>query len=316
MEYRLGSLGTGGTWIQKRKHTGFVRPVHSLDPVNGNGYWKSQVVGIKIEMNENVITLLRGLRRAGFVVLGPFDFLYRVINHKRELPPLGLRQQVGDLSDFEGSGGEYIVYLKLLCGLKPGDKLLDIGCGCGLITLDTTGAGSLARYLGKDGLYIGMDTNKGLIKWCSKNIKALNTWFFPIEENTIPFKDEAFNVILFKSVFTHLLQDKTENYLREIKRLLIPGGKCLTTFFLLNLEQKISIGLGLSKLNFRYEKGNVAYIREARPELAVAYKEEFILETVEQVGLVVDSIRYGTWSGRIDGLSFQDIIILKRKEDA
>ena len=105
--------------------------------------------------NEKLITLLRGTRTVLQTLAEPIDWASRMLNNKHGYPPLRIRQLVGGLNDFEGSCGEYVAYLKLLCGLKEGDKLLDIGCGCGLITLDTTGAGSLLDYLGRTGIYVG-----------------------------------------------------------------------------------------------------------------------------------------------------------------
>lgn len=254
-------------------------------------------------MNETLITMLRGVRTSLQILFEPVDFLSRFGNNKKGYPPLWLRQQVGDLRDFEGSGGEYIVYLKLLCDLKSGDRLLDVGCGCGLITLDTTGAGSLLDYLGRDGRYVGLDTNRRLINWCRKHLRGI---FLHVDGKSLLFEEDTFDVVLAKSLFTHLLASETENYLKEIKRLLRPNGKCLATFFLLN-EQELK-----GRFKFEYKNGPIAFRRKTRPKLTLAYDEKYLLELIKEVGLVVEQKRYGTWSGRQDGLSFQDIVIMRR----
>jgi ubiquinone/menaquinone biosynthesis C-methylase UbiE len=37
-----------------------------------------------------------------------------------------------------------------------------------------------------------------------------------------------------KSLFTHIRPAEVENYLREMARVLKPGGRCLAAFFMLN----------------------------------------------------------------------------------
>jgi len=263
-------------------------------------------------MNESIITLLRGMRTTLQMVVEPLDLTVRLLNNKRGYPPLRLRQSVGNLNDFEGSGGEYLAYLKLLCDLRPGERLLDIGCGCGLITLDLTGSKPLMEYLGPSGWYVGMDTDKTLLRWGQRHTKYPNCWFRHIDAQdakkyAFPFEDRMFDVILLKSVFTHLLPGETENYLKEIKRLLSGAGRCLATFFLLNETSDIPTG----RYTFKYRDGPVSYERETKPKLAVAYKEDWLAKLLNEIGLAFD-IYYGTWLGRQEGLSFQDVVVMRR----
>lgn len=252
--------------------------------------------------SENVMTLLRGSRAALQTVVGPIDLAARLLNNKKGYPSLRLRQSVGSLNDFEGSGGEYAAYLKLLCGLKPEEDLLDIGCGCGLMALDVTGS-PLSNYVHN---YVGVDINKDAIVWCQEHIKHPYWHFIHLEGPPLPLPNSSFDVILAKSVFTHMLLEEVEEYLRWIKRLLRPGGRCLATFFLLNDVSEPSSG----RLTFAHQDGPVSYERETRPRLAVAYEEEWLLDLLRRVGFTYD-VHHGSWSGNQSGLSFQDIIILR-----
>jgi hypothetical protein len=258
-------------------------------------------------MREVKYSLLRKTRTLLQTAMEPIDYAARLLNNKKGYPPLRLRQQVGDLKDFEGSGGEYLAYLKLLCGLKPGDKLLDIGCGCGLILLDTTGAGSLAGYLGPNGRYVGLDINEELIDWCNKKIRRKHPTcqFGPPYPKEVLF-EYKFNVILAKSLFTHLLPNMAEVYLRLVWDKLAPGGKCLSTWFLLDGVKP------RGKYTFRYREGIVAYERETNKELAVAYDEKWLTGLLRKLGFSIQ-VWYGTWRGDRRGLSFQDIIVLRRQ---
>ena len=259
----------------------------------------------KKQLDENLISILRGIRTSLQVVAEPIDWAARFLNNKRGYPPLWLRQKVGDLNDFEGSGGEYIAYLKLLCGLKPGDELLDIGCGCGLMCLPLSENLVLPKYLKS---YVGMDTDKGLIDWCRENVKYGNCFFILLEDRDggyLPAESNSFDVILAKSLFTHLLKEETENYLNEIKRLLRLGGRCLATFFLLNeVEPK-------GRYTFKFVSYPEAYERITGKRAAVAYDEKWLLGLLKRMGFSVD-VYSGSWRGDGKGLSFQDIIILRR----
>lgn len=48
-----------------------------------------------------------------------------------------------------------------------------------------------------------------------------------------PSDSSTFDIILLKSVFTHIMPNKVDNYMKEISRMMKPSGKCLATLFLL-----------------------------------------------------------------------------------
>ena len=55
------------------------------------------------------------------------------------------------------------------------------------------------------------------------------------------------------------------------------------------------------------------YVYEHSPESASAYDEDYILNLLEKHGLKpIAPIYYGQWSGRKDGLSFQDMLVIER----
>jgi SAM-dependent methyltransferase len=98
--------------------------------------------------------------------------------------------------------------------------LLDFGCGCGRVT---------RRWAGLDGTAVhGADANEHAIAWCRANLPfarfASNGLAPPLEHG-----DESFDLVYALSVFTHLPEDLQHAWVRELARLLRPGGFLLLT---------------------------------------------------------------------------------------
>lgn len=256
------------------------------------------------------------MRHAAYLALGPLDYVVRVINGKRDLPPLHLRRHVGPLRSFEASGAEFQTYLRLLVQLRPDESILDIGCGCGLMAL------TLRDFMNDNGRYVGVDIHKPSINWCCRNIQPEHHNFEFVhlaasQRRTAPFRlpfpDHAFDVILVKSVFTHLRSEEAEVYLSEIARLLSERGRCLATFFLLNEQQDELKKRGLNQIAFEYGDETSGYSYKNSPESAVAFRERFVMGSLEKYELSLrQPVIDGTWSGLSEGLSFQDMLLIKR----
>lgn len=248
------------------------------------------------------------------------DTINRTIRGERHLPPWWLRDVGG--SDFKRTGEEFLRYFIELAHLPPQARVLEIGCGSGRMALPLT------RYL-QGGTYTGIDITPKSIAWCQQHISRRHPHFTFVHADlynkrynpdgklqanaySFPFDDQGFDFIFLTSVFTHLLPADTTHYLQEIARLLAPRGNALLTFFLLNERQAELAASGRNDIQFQYGEG--AYrIRDVDiPESAVAYQEDYIVEQLAMQGLALQNpIYYGTWSGRPDGLSYQDILLVQ-----
>lgn len=269
------------------------------------------------------LQVLRSTRTLGLSLLEPVDYASRVINNKRRLPPVHLRREVGDLSSFESSGGEFMAYCKLLANVHADERVLDIGCGCGLMAL------FFEDYLDSAGQYVGVDIQSRPVRWCRKHISSRSPNFKfihldlpsqrynpggdPQADFRIPEDDHSFDFIFAKSVFTHLLPKHVERYIAEISRLLSEDGRCLASVFLFTEGRTEVTGMHCH-LRFEYGNDTYRYQSEQIPETAVAYSESYIRRILSLHNLVLqEPIRYGAWSGRADGLSFQDLLVITRR---
>ena len=107
-------------------------------------------------------------------------------------------------------------------GLRPGDKLLDLGCG--------EGRHSISAFLQGDINVVGLDlsakdlaTAKGRL--ADFNIaadKIDHCLFIQGSGFTLPFADHTFDQVICSEVLEHIIE--YEKVLAEIKRVLKPGG--------------------------------------------------------------------------------------------
>ena len=243
-------------------------------------------------------------------------------NRFMPVPPPAL-MFCGD-GDFRAIGAEFLERLVQDAGLRPHERVLDIGCGIGRLALPIT------QYLNEAGTYDGVDPVADGIAWCQATITPAypNVRFRHLDlqhplynpsgalrtaETPLPFADGSFDVIAMVSVLTHLHEPEVLHYAAEAARLLAPGGRCFVTAFLMNAPARDALGAGKGRMGFDpAEPGPVYQSDKAAPLAGVAFDEDVLLERFLRHGLRrLRPAQYGHWSGR-DTPSFQDISVFER----
>lgn len=103
-------------------------------------------------------------------------------------------------------------------GLRPGERVLDVACGTGIV------ARLAAERVLPEGSVAGLDPNPAMLAVAREaaSAEASITWHHAPAEN-IPLEDERFDVVLC-GMGLQFFSDRTDG-LREIRRVLVPGGR-------------------------------------------------------------------------------------------
>jgi len=114
-----------------------------------------------------------------------------------------------------------------LAQIKAGDRVLDVGCGSGRLTM------AAQEWAGADGQAVGLDPSPEMIRVARKNAERAGSkakFELGVVES-LPFPDASFEVVLNRLMLHHLPGDLKQRGLAEMRRVLKPGGICLVVDF-------------------------------------------------------------------------------------
>ena len=111
--------------------------------------------------------------------------------------------------------------------LKPGDRVLDCGCGTGTLAVVAK------RIVGPGGRVEGIDLSKDQLKIATKKAIAegLDIEFQEGSIDELPFRDNEFDAVFSTLMLHHVPEEVKKGAFREMRRVLKPGGKIVIADF-------------------------------------------------------------------------------------
>lgn len=123
-----------------------------------------------------------------------------------------------------------------LIAVAPGESVLDLGCGPGELAM------ALARRVGPNGRVAGIDLSKALVAGARRKAKraglAIDYRVASVEQ--LPFADASVDVVVSSLVMHHLAPEVLARAVREIRRVLKPGGRV----FVIDFQSLAQAGTG------------------------------------------------------------------------
>jgi ubiquinone/menaquinone biosynthesis C-methylase UbiE len=104
-----------------------------------------------------------------------------------------------------------------LANVAAGDRVLDLGCGAGDLTADLAAAGARA---------VGVDVAQAAVRRARSRHPGLEFRLAPID-GPLPADDGVFDAVWASEVIEHVAD--TGQWLSEVRRVLVPGGRLLVT---------------------------------------------------------------------------------------
>jgi SAM-dependent methyltransferase len=185
----------------------------------------------------------------------------------------------------------------------------------------------LVGYLGPRGSYDGFDVSAEGIAWCRRHyaghphfrfrhLDLYNRYYNPggtgdAADVRFPYEDGSFDFVFLTSVVTHLTAQEARRYLGESRRVMARGGRLFVTFFMLDAEAERGMREGRAARTFDRVDSEVAVSDPEMPEAAVAYAAAWVRRTLADLGLSDVEVYPGSWSGRADATSYQDIVVAR-----
>jgi SAM-dependent methyltransferase len=275
-----------------------------------------------------LVEKLYGARGLIMPALDAIDLVVRRLRGQADFPPLSARQLVSgtfraSVAEFEAVGRAEARSWEDTMGLLPEHTVLDIGCGCGRV------ARHLLERLRPPGRYLGADVDARAIEWCQGRLAARHAGalFFhidafnsiynpgsrrPASDYRFPVPDGSVDRIGLSSVFTHMLPEDVQSYLREIARMLAPGGCAYAGVFLLAPHRLAGEAGPVVAARFPFARKGYAFTSEKYPDLEVAYDLDAWRSMVARAGLTLrEPVLWGTWPGT-EGYRPLDVALLDK----
>jgi SAM-dependent methyltransferase len=205
------------------------------------------------------------------------------------LPYFRSNESLADDERYIQSAVDLVDSLLRYTDLTPDTRLLDFGCGQGRF------ANALILAVPDFGYYCGIDTDIISIKWCQRWIQkyhpnfnfihtdAYHPRYNPVAKSRpeIPLQGSSFDIAFAHSVFSHMLEDDVQFYLKELHQILKTNGLVYLTAF---IEENVP----------DVEENPPGYLDKVSVGLLhrVRYAKSYFLNLVERCGFDLEDFQH------------------------
>lgn len=248
-------------------------------------------------------------RTALLMAAGPIDTIALRLNGRRWYPPIHLRRQAGPLAGFQQSAAEFVGILAAFGALTPSTRIVDVGSGPGALAV------AVHERLGPEGRYLGFDVHRPSVAWAQKHrpddrFSFRHHDYWNASHNPkgrrlvpMPVDDASADLLVAKSVFTHMLPDDVAFYLAEAARVLRPDGLGFFTAYCFDTSEDV-------EGDFPHRGDRFRYRRAWSPESALALDQQWLVEEIRSAGLHMQFLP-GYWRPRpASSVTYQDLLVL------
>jgi 2-polyprenyl-3-methyl-5-hydroxy-6-metoxy-1,4-benzoquinol methylase len=142
------------------------------------------------------------------------QFADEQLNQQQEFYDAGWQGELARGKEQRGNLRTNLEFLAQTNLLKPGDRILEIGCGIGTIVCELAGQSHDVR---------GTDISQVAIEYGRTKYPGVRLDVLPAEE--LPYENGEFDVVLSFDLFEHIA--RIDRHVAEVRRVLKPGGHYL-----------------------------------------------------------------------------------------
>jgi len=241
------------------------------------------------------------------------------------------------ISDYLSLQNSVYPYIERTANLDSSSVTLDFGCGFGTL------AAAFKLSQTDNGKYYGYDTNQRAMNFCQSGYqydphfaffgpeidkttnyvtnKRLTTadQAFKNRQKASPARadierllgDQKLTCQFSLSVFTHMWPEDAIESLKVFGDFSTDATIFINSWLILDEFAMNSVSAGTADRKLPIEVGGVYTYSQLNPLVCTAYPSDLLSKVYLDAGHEIIKIDFGTWSGRSNGITYQDIVVSK-----